>query len=208
MTFCNKSTWIVTIIIHYKVCRHKANHGTVGQSDSGSVTIPYLHILFILLHLTPHTSVAMSPTDEVYLSRTCEAAAPDERRRYPRLAEGCGVVLTLLGLITLLLAAAGFILERDVQASGGGFLAGSLALGSGVSGCLISSRFYSRRNCYLHLAVVVVSTSAIAVLEALVLLHLIARRIELKRTNFAWEFLPFTVSYNERVDKTVTIKNG
>ena len=150
-------------------------------------------------HLTPFTSVAMSVGDEVYLSRTCYKAASEERWRYPLLAGGCGLVLSLLGLLTLLLATAGFILEPEVQAGASGFMAGCLALGSGLSGGLISRRFYSRRNCWLHLAVVVLSTAAIAVLEVLVLLQLIARRIELKRLKFAWDVLPFTVSYNETV---------
>ena len=150
-------------------------------------------------HLTPHTSVAMSQTDEVYLSRTSHKADPEERWRYPSLALGCGVSLTVLALITLILATAAFLLERQVQASGSAFLAGCLALSSGLSGCLISRRWYSRRACYIHLLVLVVVTLAIAVLELLLVLDIIARRIELKRLKFAWDFLPFTVSYNETV---------
>ena len=46
---------------------------------------------------------------------------------------------------------------------------------------------------------VATSTSVIATVELLVVLDLIARRIELKRLKFAWDFLPFTVSYNETV---------
>ena len=68
-----------------------------------------------------------------------------------------------------------------------------------MSGCLVSSRYYCRRNCYLHLLVVAASTSVIATVELLVVLDLIARGIELKRVKFAWDFLPFTVSYNETV---------
>ena len=64
----------------------------------------------------------------------------------------------------------------------------------------------SRRNCHLHLAVVVLVT-VIAIVELLLVLDLIARRIELKRLKFAWDFLPFTVSYNERVRTMIAICN-
>ena len=87
----------------------------------------------------------------VSLSRTCHKTEPASVWRFPSLALGCGVVLTVLGLLTLLLATAGFLLEREVQASGSAFLAGSLAMGSGLSGCLVSRGFYSRQTAPLSL---------------------------------------------------------
>ena len=54
---------------------------------------------------------------------------------------------------------------------------------------------------------VVLVTLVIAIVELLLVLDLIARRIELKRLKFAWDFLPFTVSYNERVRTMIAICN-
>ena len=89
--------------------------------------------------------------------------------------------------------------DYEVQTSLSGVTGSVLSLTCGVSGYLVSTRWWwSPHHHCVHLVISLVTVLGILVTLVMAAMDIVWHRMELKMVESAWMYLPYTVSYNEQ----------
>ena len=123
-----------------------------------------------------------------------------DNSHYYELVKGSSILSIIMGLLCLMFTVLAYENdERELQWSGGGLITSVTSLVSGVSGALLSWRWWSLGQCYCHLVTCLVTLVLNIVSLVLQTLDIVTHRWTLHLVREAWSLLPFTVSYNEEV---------
>ena len=76
---------------------------------------------------------------------------------------------------------------------------------SGLSGLVASKYYWSHSHCLLHFIVSILSGLGIMVALLLSILDMVRFKMKVHWIKNAWSILPFTISYNELVNKIINV---